>query len=149
MIEYSIHLRPRYGEVDQMGFVYHANYVSYFDTARTEMLRSLGVTNRELESDGVMLPVLNVKVNYKNPAHYDEQLTIKVILKEKPGVKITFHYEVYNEKMELITTASVTLAFMSSSEKKAIRPPSKLVNLINENWQESSQNPYISNLRCK
>lgn len=134
MITHTTNIRPRYGEVDQMGFVYHANYVSYFDVARTELIRSLGITNRELEEDGVMLPVLNVTINYKSPAVYDELLSIKTMLKDKPGVKITFHYEVYNEKEELITKASVTLAFMCSKTKRAIRPSKKLLDVIDKNW---------------
>ncbi|MFI3261553.1 MAG: thioesterase family protein [Rikenellaceae bacterium] len=135
MIEYTTQLRPRYGEVDQMGFVYHANYVSYFDVARTEMIRSLGITNRKMEEDGVMLPVLSVNINYRTPGHYDELFTIKVMLKEKPRVKIVFDYEVFNENMELITTAQVTLAFMSSEHKKAIRPPKELLALIDNAWK--------------
>lgn len=141
MIEYITHIRPRYSEVDQMGFAYHANYVTYFDVARTEMLRSLGTTNRELEQNGIMLPVLNVTIDYKMPAHYDELLTIKVMLKEKPAIKIKFYYEVYNENMELITTASVTLAFMNSVTKKAVRPPKILLEIVDKNWV--SQNNII------
>lgn len=136
MIEYITQLRPRYGEVDQMGFVYHANYVSYFDVARTEMIRSLGITNRKMEEDGIMLPVLSVNISYKSPGHYDELLTIKVKLKEKPRVTIVFDYEVFNENMELITTAQVTLAFMNSETKQAIRPPRELLTLIDTKWQE-------------
>lgn len=141
MIEYITHIRPRYSEVDQMGFAYHANYVTYFDVARTEMLRSLGTTNRELEQNGIMLPVLNVTIDYKMPAHYDELLTIKVMLKEKPAIKMKFYYEVYNENMELITTASVTLAFMNSVTKKAVRPPKILLEIVDKNWV--SQNNII------
>lgn len=119
-----------------MGFLYHAHYVTYFDIARTEMIRSFGLTNRKMEEEGVMLPVLSVNVDYKSPAHYDELLTIKTTLREKPRVKLIFDYEVYNENDELITTGSATLAFMDSKTKRAVRPHRGLMDIINKNWIE-------------
>ncbi len=137
MITYDHKIRVRYGEVDQMGFLYHAHYVTYFDEARTEMIRSLGVSNYEIEQDGVMIPVINVTVNYKKPAHYDDILNVRVMIKEVPKVTATFHYEVTRESGEIITTGSVTVAFMKSDTKTACRPPRKLYDvaykLLNEN----------------
>lgn len=130
MIEYTTQTRPRYGEVDQMGFVYHANYVTYFDVARTEMIRSFGLTNKSMEQDGVMLPVVSVEIQYINPASYDELLTIKVVLKSRPTAFIIFDYEVFNELGDLITTATVKLAFMNSKTKRATRPHKKLMEII-------------------
>ncbi len=78
MISYDYNIRVPYGDVDRMGFLYHAHYVRYFDMARTELIRSLGITNLELEEQGVMLPVLNVNINYGTPAHYDDLLTIRL-----------------------------------------------------------------------
>lgn len=129
MITHDTQIRVRYGEVDQMSFLYHAHYVEYFDVARTELIRSIGITNREMEENGVMLPVLNVNINYGTPATYDDLLTIRTTLKEMPRVKITFHYEVLRGE-ELLTTGSVTLAFMNSATKRAIRPPRELIEIL-------------------
>ena len=90
MITRDTQIRVRYGEVDRMGFLYHEHYVAYFDVARTEFIRSLGISNLEIEEEGIMLPVLNVTVDYKNPAYYDDVLTIRTTLKGMPSAKITF-----------------------------------------------------------
>ena len=121
-----------YGDVDRMGFLYHAHYVRYFDMARTELIRSLGITNLELEEQGVMLPVLNVNINYGTPVHYDDLLTIRVTLRERPGVRCIFDYEVLRDG-DTLTTGSVTLAFMNSATFKAIRPPKALLDVIDKN----------------
>lgn len=123
MITYDAKIRVRYGETDKMGFLYHAHYVDYYDVARTEMIRSLGTSNLELENRGVMLPVVEVGLDYKNPSHYDDLLTVRVMLKEMPGVKMRFDHEVYRENGELINTGHVVLAFMNSETKRACRPP--------------------------
>lgn len=131
MISYDYQIRVPYGHVDRMGFLYHANYVTYFDMARTELIRSLGISNLELEEQGVMLPVINVTIDYGTPAHYDDLLTIRVTLKEKPSVKCVFHYEVIRDNVTL-TTGSVTLAFMNSKTFKAIRPPKILMDIMDK-----------------
>ncbi len=123
MIQYDAKIRVRYGETDKMGFLYHAHYIDYYDVARTEALRSLGTTNRELEDRGVMLPVIETVSNYRNPAYYDDLLTVRVILRNLPGVKMKFEYEVYRENGELINTGHVILAFMDSATRRACRPP--------------------------
>lgn len=130
MITKDIQVRVRYGETDQMGFLYHAHYVAYYDVARTEMLRSIGLSNVELEANGYMLPVLEVNVNYKNPAHYDDLLTVRVSLLEMPRVKMTFHYEIFRPDGDLINKATVTLAFMDSSTKRACRPPASFLDVL-------------------
>ncbi len=132
MISYDYNIRVPYGDVDRMGFLYHAHYVRYFDMARTELIRSLGITNLELEEQGVMLPVLNVNINYGTPAHYDDLLTIRVTLRERPGVRCIFDYEVLRDG-DTLTTGSVTLAFMNSATFKAIRPPKALLDVIDKN----------------
>ncbi len=135
MIVHDTQIRVRYGEVDQMQFLYHAHYVEYFDVARTELIRSVGITNREMEENGIMLPVLNVNINYGTPANYDDLLTIRTYLKKMPGVKITFDYEVIRDEA-ILTTGSVTLAFMDSTTKKAIRPPKELLDKLSPYFKE-------------
>ena len=132
MISYDYNIRVPYGDVDRMGFLYHAHYVRYFDMARTELIRSLGITNLELEEQGVMLPVLNVNINYGTPVHYDDLLTIRVTLRERPGVRCIFDYEVLRDG-DTLTTGSVTPAFMNSATFKAIRPPQAPLDVIDKN----------------
>ena len=136
MITHTEKIRVRYGETDQMGFLYHARYVDYYDAARTEMLRTLGTTNRELEEYGYMLPVIDVEVRYKNPAHYDDLLSVKVTMREKPAVKMRFDYEVFRENGELINTGHVVVAFMKSDTRRACRAPECFLKHIRPHFPE-------------
>ncbi len=108
MITRDIPIRVRYYETDCMGFVHHSNYVRYYETARTEMLRELGMTYPELEAQGIMLPVIDVQSRYVSPAFDDDLLTVRVTLAEMPKVKMRFDYEVFRENGERINTGSVT-----------------------------------------
>lgn len=130
MIVHEQKIRVRYSEVDQMGFLYHAHYVDYYDVARTEMLRKYGTSNKELEDQGIMLPVIEVVSNYKNPAYYDDLLTVEVTLENIPTVKMKFSYRVFRENGELINTGHVVLAFMNSTSRKACRAPESLLKYI-------------------
>lgn len=123
-------VRVRYAETDQMGVVYHGNFAQYFEVARVEWLRSLGVSYRDMEQDGVMLPVVNLNINYKKPAYYDEELTIKTRVTEKPTAKIIFEYEVYNEKNQLISDATSTLVFVNIETRKPMLCPDYLLSKI-------------------
>lgn len=135
MIQHQTQVRVRYGEVDGMGFVYHSHYVEYFDVARSEMMRDLGLSNYEIERSGVMLPVLKVEINYHNPALYDDLLTIRTTLAKMPGIKIRFDYEVFRHNGELITTGAVTLAFMNATSKRACRPPASLIEVLETHFK--------------
>lgn len=133
MIIYDTQVRTRYGEVDMMGFFYHAHYVELFETGRIELMRHIGFPYAAIEASGVMMPVLQVHIDYKNPAHYDDLLTIRTTMREAPRVKVTFHYEVFRgegDNMELITTGSVTLAFMHSTTHRPTRCPKPLLDLV-------------------
>jgi acyl-CoA thioester hydrolase len=128
---FSTNVRVRYGETDQMGVVYHGNYASYFEIARTEWLRNLGVTYKELENKGIMLPVISLFFNFIKSAKYDDVLTIIVILKKKPLVKIEFDYEIYNQKKEKISTGNSILAFMDMKTNKPLRCPDYILEKLN------------------
>ena len=106
MITRDIPIRVRYYETDCMGFVHHSNYVRYYETARTEMLRELGMTYPELEAQGIMLPVIDVQSRYVSPAFDDDLLTVRVTLAEMPKVKMRFDYEVFRENGERINAVS-------------------------------------------
>ncbi|MDA8893647.1 acyl-CoA thioesterase [Flavobacteriaceae bacterium] len=131
MKKFSTNVRVRYGETDQMGVVYHGNYASYFEIARTEWLRNLGVTYKELENKGIMLPVISLFFNFIKSAKYDDVLTIIVILKKKPLVKIEFDYEIYNQKKEKISTGNSVLAFMDMKTSKPLRCPDYILEKLN------------------
>ena len=119
----KIQFRVRYGETDQMGFVYYGNYAQYFEMGRTEWLRKLGITYKKMEEDGIMLPVMNLNINYLKPAKYDDLLTLKTTLIKLPSAKIEFSYEVFNEENELLTTANTTLVFVNMKTNKPTRAP--------------------------
>ncbi len=127
MISNIIQFRVRYGETDQMSFAYHGNYAQYFEMGRIEWLRKLGISYKKMEETGIMLPVISLNTNYKKPAKYDDLLTLKTTLVNKPLVKIKFEFEIYNESNELLTTANATLAFINSKTKKPTRAPEYLL----------------------
>ena len=131
MKKFSTNIRVRYGETDQMGVVYHGNYASYFEIARTEWLRNLGITYKELENKGIMLPVISLFFNFIKSAKYDDVLTIIVILKKKPLVKIEFDYEIYNQNKEKISIGNSVLAFMDMKTNKPMRCPDYILEKLN------------------
>lgn len=130
MITRDVKIRVRYYETDCMGIVHHSNYVRYYETARTEMLREFGTTYRQMEREGVMLPVLDVQSHYIAPAYDDDLLTVRVTLAEMPRVKMRFDYEIFRENGERINTGSVTLAFMRSDTRRACRIPASFLRLL-------------------
>lgn len=130
MIKYETKLRVRYGETDQMGYVYYGNYAQFFEIGRVEWLRNLGVSYKNLEESNIMLPVLNLNVNFLKPAKYDDLLTIVTSLKKKPLVKIEFDFEIYNEKKELLTTGYTSLVFIDMKKNKPTKAPKDLLDKI-------------------
>jgi acyl-CoA thioester hydrolase len=126
MIVHDTKLRVRYGETDRMGYVYYGNYATYFEVARVEALRELGVSYKELEDDGVMLPVLEYKIKYYKPAYYDDELLIRTTIKKMPAVRIHFSYQTFNRGGELINEAEITLVFVSTKTQKPVKLPNDL-----------------------
>src|SRR6476661_2561898 len=122
MYSHETKIRVRYGETDQMGYMYYGNYAEYYEVGRVEMLRSLGMTYRSMEESGIMMPVLDMKCKYIKPARYDEEITVKVILPKKPGIRIHFQYELSNEQQELIHIGETTLVFVNMETKKPCSP---------------------------
>jgi len=116
-------LRVRYGETDQMGYMYYGNYAQFYEVGRVEMLRSLGLTYRGMEEFGVMMPVLELKCRYIKPALYDEEITVKVIMETMPGVRIHFKYELTNEQGELINLGETLLVFVDMKTKRPCIAP--------------------------
>ncbi|MDA0193882.1 MAG: thioesterase family protein [Bacteroidetes bacterium] len=130
MYEVQTKIRVRYGETDQMGYVYYGNYASYYEVARVESLRQLGFAYRELEEIGIMLPVLENKSKYHKPAKYDELLTIKVCIPEMPALKMKFCYQIFNEENLLINSGETTLVFIKKATMKPCRMPKVMIGLL-------------------
>ena len=126
----DISFRVRYGETDQMGVVYHGNYPQYLEMGRVEWLRTLGISYKEMEENGIILPVISLQLIYKKSAVYDDLLTVRTILRKKPQVRIEFDYEIYNEKKELLAEANTVLAFMDSKNNKPIRCPEYILERL-------------------
>lgn len=127
---YQTSLRVRYGETDQMGYCYYGNYAQYFEVGRVETLRALGMSYKELEHQGIMLPVSELNVRYKNPAKYDDALLICTTIVAITGSRIQFEYTITNEEGTLICGGFTTLVFVSKSTMKPIRPPENFMKIV-------------------
>ncbi len=125
-------VRVRYAETDRMGYCYYGNFATYFEVARVEALRELGVTYRQLEDEGVILPVLDFQIRYFKPAYYDEELRIETIIEEVNGARVYFSYKTFNEQNEQLNQATSTLVFVDFSTKKPMTPPKHLFELLAE-----------------
>ena len=130
MLTEEIKVRVRYAETDKMGYVYYGNYATYYEVARVETLRNLGFSYKLLEEDGIIMPVTENKSKFIRPAKYDDLLTIKVIVDELPRKRITFKYEIYNEKEKLINLGETMLAFVNMKNGRACDAPDRIVNLL-------------------
>jgi len=127
MFTSTTQIRVRYGETDQMGYLYYGNYALYYEVGRAESIRQLGFTYRQLEEMGIMMPVVELNVQYFRPALYDNLITVKTILKEMPeGSKIQFHSELYNEQEQLLNKGVTSLVFYDPKEKKKASIPPEL-----------------------
>ena len=126
MFEHTCSLRVRYAETDQMGVVYYGNYATYFEVARVETMRALGFSYRQMEDDGVMLPVLEYKTKYIRPARYDDELFITCRIPEMPGTRIRFEYEIKSATGQLLNTAETTLVFVDMAKNRPCQMPDNL-----------------------
>lgn len=125
-----IKLRVRYGETDQMGYCYYGNYAQYFEVGRVETMRAVGMTYRQLEEQGVMLPVSEFSVKYKTPALYDDELTIKTTISAVRGARLDFDYTITNADNKLVAEAKTTLVFVSKETMRPISPPDNFMTLL-------------------
>ncbi len=128
----EIDLRIRYGETDQMGVVYHGNYAQYFEIGRTEWLRNLGITYKQMEEEGIKLPVISLTVNFKKSVCYDDVVKVKTTLKKMPTASIEFDYEIVNEKGEIVTTGNTVLAFIDINRNRPTRCPQHILDQLQD-----------------
>ena len=121
-------IKVRYGETDQMGVVYHGNYAQYLEIGRLEWLDAIGVSYKQMEANGIMLPVASMDLKYSKPAFYDDILTIKTTLLKRPTASIEFAYEIHNSSGELLTTAHTKLAFVNMKSNFPTRCPQYILD---------------------
>jgi len=128
IISYSHPMRSRYGETDKMGYVYYGRYLEYFEVARTEMIRSLGLPYQKLEEAGIMLPVIHSEISYKAPVYYDELMQVEVLVYEIPVVRLQTFYRVITDRLEMPhVLGEVSLCFMDSQSRKPCRAPANFI----------------------
>lgn len=129
-------LRVRYNEVDAMGYVYHANYISYYHTSRTELLRGIRLSDKALEEMGIILPVIELNSTFLKPAFYDDELIITSILTKISGCRLFFSHYIVNQNNEVINKGTTTMAFVDIDHRKPIKIPedieTKLEKIIND-----------------
>lgn len=127
MYSSTTEIRVRYGETDQMGYLYYGYYALYYEVGRAEAIRQLGFTYKELEEIGIVMPVVELNAHYFRPALYDDLITVRTVLKELPeGPKISFHSELYNEQRQLLNKGITTLVFYDPGQKKKVNMPDEL-----------------------
>ncbi len=138
MYTHEFQKRVRYGETDKMGYLYYGNYAQYYEIGRVEMLRSVGLTYRDMEDEhAVLMPVVEMKVKYFWPAYYDDLITIRTKLLEMPDRFITFHVDLINETGKIINRGIVKLCFVDSKTGKTVRTPDYLLEKFRPFIEES------------
>ncbi|MCB0446644.1 MAG: acyl-CoA thioesterase [Gelidibacter sp.] len=123
-------IRVRYGETDQMGVVYHGNYAQYFEVGRVEWLRKMGVSYKQMEMEGIMLPVISLCVKYKKSARYDDIIKVKTQLVKLPSATIEFDYKITNENDEILATGNTSLVFIDINRNRPTRCPKYLLDKL-------------------
>ena len=129
-------IRIRYAETDKMGYSYYGNYPTFFEVGRTEFLREMGISYKELEDLGYMLPITSLSIKYLKPAIYDDLITVRTFLKYLHPIRVEFDYEIFNQKGELLTTGNTLLVFISSKTRR----PTKAPDFYNETIKKFSKN---------
>jgi acyl-CoA thioester hydrolase len=131
-------IRVRYAETDQMNVVYYGNYAQYFEVGRVESIRQLGMTYKELEATGVIMPVVEMTAKYLRSAHYDDLLTVRTTLRELPADhRIEFHVEVFNESSKLLTVGKVVLYFLLAATMEKTKIPDDLAKRLAPFFEKS------------
>jgi acyl-CoA thioester hydrolase len=122
-------LRVRYGETDQMGYVYYGNYAQYLEVGRVEAMRELGMSYKNLEELGYMLPVMNLNISYLQPAKYDDQLIVKTTIVSLIGVRLLFQYEITKDE-KIVCKGETTLVFVNKETRRPIQPPNSFLERL-------------------
>lgn len=123
-------IRVRYGETDKMGYVYYGVYPLYFEIGRTELMREFGYPYSKIEDMGIMLPVKTLDIKYHKAAKYDDLLTVRTSIKELPGIRITFYYEILNQNGELLNEGTTMLIFVDEKTRRPRKAPDELLEIL-------------------
>jgi acyl-CoA thioester hydrolase len=133
MLTFTTVIRPRYADTDQMKFVYYGKYFEYFEQGRSELLRSIGLPYNEIESHGILIPVIEAHAEYKRPARYDEPIEILTTMAETPVARIRIEYRVTDQASgELIATGYTAHGFLNAATNKPTRAPAFFVQSVEE-----------------
>ncbi|MEM9822246.1 MAG: thioesterase family protein [Bacteroidota bacterium] len=139
MFTHQTKIRVRYGETDQMGYLYYGHYAQYYEVGRAEAIRSLGLSYKSMEVDlGILMPVMTLNMRYVRPAHYDELLSVQTQLRRLPNRTITFHVEVYNEQAQLVNGGLVKLCFLDANSKQSVEAPRQLIERLKPFFDEGT-----------
>ena len=130
MKSFETKIRVEYHHTDQMGIVHHSNYVKFFEVARTEWLRAMGLTYAEMERRGVMMPIVEGNVKYRQPAYYDELISVTAMVEELPMARMIFKYEIRGEDGRDIASGSTTLGFIDKTTRRPQRAPIWLMEVL-------------------
>ena len=130
MITSENKIQIRYDEVDKMGYVYHGNYAKFFHISRTELLRKIGFSDKELEAKNILLPVIEMNIKYLKPVFYDDVITIKTFLQKIPSSRMQFKHEVFNANNQVINQAESTVVFVDMHTRKPMKVPDFIVEKI-------------------
>ena len=126
-------IRIHYALTDQMGMVYYGNYAQFYEIGRTEAIRQLGYTYKDIEAMGIIMPVIETHSYFLRPTKYDDLIMVKTILKEMPTAhSITFHTEIFNEAKKLLNRGETTLYFIAVSGMKKINIPTQLSHKLQQ-----------------
>ncbi|CCH55393.1 thioesterase superfamily protein [Fibrisoma limi BUZ 3] len=128
-------IRVRYYDTDQMGIVYYGNYARFYEIGRVEALRGLGLNYKDLEDQGIGMPVYDMKSRFIRPARYDDLLTIRVIVRELPRTRVVFQYEIYNQEGHLLNTGETTLVFLKKGSRLPVTIPDELLEVAKPFFQ--------------
>lgn len=123
-------LRVRYYDTDQMGIVYYGNYARFYEIGRVETLRHLGLNYKDLEAQGVMMPVYDLSSRFLRPARYDDLLTVRVTIPQLPRTRILFTYDVFDQAGQLLNTGTTTLVFVQMATGRPGVAPADLVEAL-------------------
>ncbi|MEM6347999.1 MAG: thioesterase family protein [Bacteroidota bacterium] len=137
MLQHDTFVRVRYGETDQMGYVYYGKYAEYFEVGRVELIRNvLGLSYKAIEENGYFLPVANLNVKYLRPGRYDDLLRVRTRVPEMPRSSFLTEYEIFNEADELLVTGMVKLAFFHRERLIPVRIPAFIKEAVERQWKK-------------
>lgn len=130
MFQHEVQIRVRYGDTDKMGYVYYGNYPYYYEMARAEAIRALGISYKQIEDSGILMPVTRLNIKYVQPAFYDDLLNVRVTIPEMPNRGILFLYEIFNTEKVKTNEGETSLVFLETKSNKLVRAPQILIEKL-------------------